>query len=138
MSIFTTSTRYLSVSEVKTSSTNTWLLALTDTQIQDLIVKAELEVDSYINYRFTEFATLETIEQQEIKIATLYIVENLFNLWSSIITLVTWLVSSETTWDRSWTYADNALSSKVITLSIPNAAKSLLNKYKNEFYSIAI
>lgn len=138
MSIYWTETRYLSVSEVKSSSSNANLLLLTDDKILEIVVKAEFEVDSYLWFRFDDFSTLTSLEQQEIKIATLITVENIFNLSGSVDSLVTWLVKSESTWDRSVTYSDTKSWSKVISIWLPNSAKVALDKYKVNFYFVSV
>lgn len=89
-SIFDQTPVYITVDEVKDSTSKSSLKALTDTQIKSLIYKAQLAVDGYIGKypKYMKFAEANTwlfpinlngVETMpnEIKIAALFIIEQM-------------------------------------------------------------
>lgn len=121
---------YITIEDVKDSTVKTELATLTDEEIKILIVKAEKNINDYIGYTIdTTTATNDTI--QDIKIATLYVVEQLFENADNIA-MQTDSVKSESTGDRSVTYENN--SDDNIVIWIPDVSKLILSQYRKIFY----
>lgn len=121
---------YITEQEVKDSTVKLELINLTNDEIKILIVRAENTINNYIGYTIDiTTATIETI--QDIKIATLYIVEQIFENGDNIATQ-TDSVKSESTGDRSVTYENNKDDNMVIW--IPDTATLILSQYKKIFY----
>jgi len=141
-SIFLLTPRYLSVAELKASSKSTTLLALTDTEIQILIVKAESEVDKYLWYSFTYFPYLDErslcilseLDQLDIKQSVMYITESLQKKWISVNNTLPWIITSESDGDRSISYKVSNTSNNITTV-IPDIAINILKQYKQIFLS---
>lgn len=134
-SIFVQDPVYISVQDVKDSTSKTWLAALTDNQIKSLIYKAQLAIDSYIgdSPRYPVYADWQTwlfpiavddvsTIPQDIKIATLYTVEQLYVNGDTIT--VEQAIKAETTWPHSVAYAEFGYK------YIPNEALAILNRYR--------
>jgi len=136
---------YLSVNEVKNSSKKAWLIALSDSLIKELIYKAELIIDRFIQSYWTPFVETQpfifpvnvddvSFLPNDLKIATLYIVENLYEAWDTITwnTDWTWNITQESAWDYLVKYQEV----KNINLNIekiPKEAKAILRKYRKIF-----
>lgn len=125
---------YITVEEVKSSTVKSDLINLTDDEIKILIVRSEKVINNYIGYTI-DITTAETDTIQDIKIATLYVVEQIFENGDNIA-IQTDSVKSESTWDRSVTYADNSWTNTV--LWIPKNAISILSQYRKIFYGQVI
>lgn len=121
---------YITVEEVKSSTVKSDLINLTDDEIKILIVRSEKVINNYIGYTIDiTTATNDTI--QDIKIATLYVVEQLFENADNIA-MQTDSVKSESTGDRSVTYENN--SDDNIVIWIPDVSKLILSQYRKIFY----
>lgn len=121
---------YITTQEVKDSTVKPGIIALTDDEIKILIVRAEKSVNDYIRYSIDITAVdWETI--QDIKIATLYIIEQLFENGDNIATQ-TGAVKSESTWDRNISYENNQYSNVIVW--IPDTSKLILSQYRKMFY----
>ena len=137
---------YITIQEIKDSTTKTNLQNETDDNIKILINKAQQRIDKYIKkYWIPEVSTQETIFPtqkdwipEDIKIATFYTVEQIYENWDTIHWAIqTWsgVVKSEKTWDRSITY-DVWTTTTWYTyklLWLPLEAINLLKKYKWTF-----
>ena len=133
--IFSSQTiNYITVDEVKDSTVKADIIKLTDNEITILIVKSEKIINNYIGY-VIDISTADSDTIQDIKIATLYVVEQLFENWDNIA-MQTDSVKSESTGDRSVTYKDNSNSNTI--LWIPDNAKSILSQYRKIFYTQVI
>lgn len=150
-SIFLKTPVYITVQEVKDSTTKTWLIALSDDNIKILITKAQEMVDNYIISYWTKFDESQTLIfpidvdwvstiPEDIKIATFYTVEQIFENWDtikgSVTTTWTWAISSEKTWDRTITYDVGTSTTEIsntAALWLPNEALIILKKYRQTF-----
>jgi len=86
---------YITVEEVKSSTVKSDLINLTDDEIKILIVRSEKVINNYIGYTI-DITTAETDTIQDIKIATLYVVEQIFENGDNIA-IQTDSVKSEST-----------------------------------------
>lgn len=136
---------YISVAEVKASTKKAGLIASSDNTIKELIYKAELTVDRYIQSYWTKFVSTQpfifpvnvddvSFLPNDLKIATLYIIENLYEAWDTITwnTDWTWNITQESAWDYLVKYQEV----KNINLNIekiPKEAKAILRKYRQIF-----
>lgn len=121
---------YITVEEVKSSTVKSDLINLTDDEIKILIVRSEKVINNYIGYTI-DITTAETDTIQDIKIATLYVVEQIFENGDNIA-MQTDSVKSESTGDRSVTYENN--SDDNIVIWIPDVSKLILSQYRKIFY----
>jgi len=129
--IFTSqSISYITIDEVRESTLKGDLIGLDDDGIKTLIVKSEKLVNDYLWYK-VDVASSDNDTIQDIKVATLYIVEQIFENWDSI-SMQTDSVVSESTGDRSVTYESNKDDS--IILWIPKNAITILGQYRKNFY----
>lgn len=151
-SIFLKTPVYITAEEVKDTTTKTGLLALSDDSIKILITKAQEMVDNYIisywkkfdegqSYIFPVDINWISTLPEDIKIATFYCVEQIFEngdtiKWS-VTTTWTWAISSERTWDRTISYdvwTSTTEISNTAALWLPNEAIQILKKYRKTFY----
>lgn len=136
VNIFNTNIYYISVQEVKDSTNKTELSALTDEEIKTLIVKAEISVNDYLWYVMGENIVNQTDQtKQDFKIATFYVVEQIF-VNNDLIKKVNsnWVVSSESSWDRSVSFETNSKTNNLKILWINEFAKKILDKYRKIFF----
>lgn len=134
---------YITVQQVKDSTSKPAILLLSDDDIKILIYKAQREVDSYIWYTFRpsfdssqEFlfpvlkdkvSWLHTLLTE----ATLYVVEQVFESWDTISSSFGWGdVLEEKTGPHTIKYSEGSTISWLI---IPDIAKKLLDQFKNIF-----
>lgn len=140
VNIFNTNIYYISVQEVKDSTNKTELSALTDEEIKTLIVKAEISVNDYLWYVMGANIINQTDQtKQDFKIATFYVVEQIF-VNNDLIKKVNsnWVVSSESSWDRSVSFETNSKTNNLKILWINEFAKKILDKYRKIFYKQVI
>lgn len=138
--IFDKDIYYISVQDIKDSTNKTDLSALTDEEIKTLIVKAETSVDNYLWYSFWENIVNENEQtQNDIRLATFYIVEQIF-VNNDLIKKVNinWVVSSESSWDRSVSFETWTQKNDLKVLWVNEFAKKLLDKYKKIFFKQVI
>lgn len=144
-SIFNQVPVYISVQEVIDSTSIADLSSFSD--ITTLINKAQINIDAYIRQtRWVWEATQQTIfpiqfineywdkvleVPYDIKVATLYTVEYLFENWQDM-TNSQYSIQSEREWQVAVSFWPERESTK--WLGIPSIALSLLNKRKNVFY----
>lgn len=136
VNIFNTNIYYISVQEVKDSTNKTELSALTDEEIKTLIVKAEISVNDYLWYVMGANIINQTDQtKQDFKIATFYVVEQIF-VNNDLIKKVNsnWVVSSESSWDRSVSFETNSKTNNLKILWINEFAKKILDKYRKIFF----
>lgn len=141
-SIFLKDPIYITIQEVKDSTTKTSLQNETDDNIKILINKAQQNIDKYIKmYWIPEVSTQETIFPiqkdwipEDVKIATFYTVEQIYENGDTISwAKQTWAIKSEKTWDRSITYEVWTAWNTYKLLWLPLEAINLLKKYKLTF-----
>lgn len=140
VTIFDTNIYYISVQEVKDSTNKTELSALTDEEIKTLIVKAEISVNDYLWYVMGANIINQTDQtKQDFKIATFYVVEQIF-VNNDLIKKVNsnWVVSSESSWDRSVSFETNSKTNNLKILWINEFAKKILDKYRKIFFKQVI
>ena len=142
-SIFLNDPVYITVQQVKDSTSKPALASLTDDEIKVLIYKAQREVDSYLWHTFRS----PFVDNQEfvfpvlkdevsylplwITEATLYVVEQVFISWDTInASLGGWTVLEEKTWPHTIKYAEWSVISWLL---VPDLAKKLLDEYRNSF-----
>ena len=138
---------YIDVQSVKDSTSKSDIASLTDPEIQQLIYKAELTVDWYtwpsvIPFDEDQPFNFPTIDENnasylpdDITIATLYTLEYIYVLWDTIIASSWWDVLKEQVWDHTVQYSEWVSSSG---LKIPDEAKAILDKYKQNFNKIIL
>ena len=153
--IFLREPTYITVQEVKDTSSKSWLIALTDDEIKILIAKAEDLVDWYI----IKYCTPYDEEQElifpildedwnalipdDITKATFYCVEQEYVNWdlvSSATSSWSWAVKSEKAWHRSVAYdvESEVTTNNLKYLWMPEQAENLLKKYRNIFIKTVI
>ncbi len=143
---------YITIEEVKSSTTKTALIAETDDNIKILITKAQQIIDNYIvsygekydedqNFIFPIKDTEDaSFLPSDITLACFYCVEQVFVSWDLISWAVTstswWAVVSEKVWDRTVKYSSDSegtTNNSTKFLWIPPEAQVILNKYRNLF-----
>jgi len=142
--IFQQTPVYITADDVRDSTSNTDLQALTNAEIEVLITKAQREVDTYICKTFrppfedTQSLIFPVSKEDvsylptEITEATLYIVEQLFALGDTVWWSLPYeTITSEKIWPRSYNYWDDDKAR--VWFMIPDIALKLLAKYKNRF-----
>lgn len=144
---------YITIDEIKETSTKAWLIALTDDELKVLITKAQQLVDNYIisyGEKYDEDQTYifpikdsdeNSFLPNDITVATFYTVEALYENWDMIkpATTTWWEIKSEKVWDRQVVYIEGTTSNNTLrTLWIPNEAESILKKYRNIFIKTVI
>ena len=148
---------YITIAEIKDTSTKAWLIALSDDELKVLITKAQQLVDNYIvsygekydedqTYIFPiEDVNYNSFLPNDITVATFYTVEQLFESWDLISGAVSttswWAITNEKVWDRSVSYSSDATTTTNNNLKflwIPPEAESILKKYRNIFLKTVI
>lgn len=134
--IFDKDIYYITAQEVKDTTDKTDLKALDDDDINILIAKAEISVNNYLWYTFWADIVNKTEETQlDIKIATFYIVEQIFTNSDLVKKVnINWVVSSESSWDRSIAFKSWTQINDLKILWINEFAKKILDKYKQIFF----
>lgn len=149
--IFLREPTYITVQEVRDTTSKADLIALTDDEIKVLIAKSEDLIDWYIESYGTPFDENQNLIfpikdedwnsyiPDDIKVATFYTVEQVFSNWDTISTATitwSWEVKSEKVWDRLVTYEVWVTSVWWTSeqLWIPLEAQNILVKYKKVFY----
>ena len=139
---------YITVTEIKDSTSNSDLQNLSDDEIKILISKAEDTIDNYIWSYWVPFEEDQTLifpidlewialMPQDVKIATFYTVEQLFANWDMIESAKTkgWDIIEEKVWDRTVKYSEWWLNDNAaVQLWLPLQAIYLLKNYKQIFY----
>lgn len=137
---------YISAQDVRDTTTNAALAALTDAEIEALITQAQYIIENYIRCYGTKFVEwqefifpidvdgVSTIPD-DIKLATFYIVERLFALWT-ITASAGGNVIEERRTEHTVKYSDN--SSSDIENLIPYWALQILNNYASRFIKQSI
>ena len=136
---------YVTLQDAKDTSTT--LNPLDDSVVTRALSEAEIAIDNYIwSYWVKEdeeqdriFPTESDGIPDEIKLATIWIAEQISLEWSSLWTLRWDKVVSESNLSRSIAYSDKqTYSDYVNTLQIPKKAQKILDKYRNNFISQVI
>lgn len=139
-SIFSGTPVYLTSSEVKESTNIAELKTKSTLQVNRLILEAQRIVDNFIGsfgdelveWQTTIFPTVDDWIPQDIKEATLYIVEALSVYGDSMNTAGSQIVS-ESVGDHSVKYSE-AEPIKSVNDLIPFKAKSILEQYWSSFF----
>ena len=146
-SIFLKDPVYITVEEVKSSSSNSNLLELSNDDVSVLIYKAELEIDNYLQcISFPKFeedqdflfpylspVDLSSVLPADITIACLYVVEQLVVNWDTIVLQSnSWTVKKEITGDYQVEY-DNSITND-LSVNISKEVRIILDKYKTLFF----
>jgi len=121
---------YISIQEVKDSTSKPAIALLSNDAVKILIVKAEKAINDYVGYSI-DVSEVDAETIQDWKMATLYVVEQIYEN-ADMIATQTDKVQSESTGDRSVTYATD--SSKQTVLGIPQNSIDLLVAYRKNFY----
>ena len=141
--IFLNEPVYITVQQVKDSTSKPAIVSLTDDEIKVLIYKAQREVDSYLwatfrppfdsNQEFIFPVLKDSLSYLPIWIteATLYVVEQVF-ISGDTISASVWggEVIEEKTWPHTIKYWEWTVVSGLL---IPDIAKKLLDEYRNSF-----
>lgn len=136
---------YVTLQDAKDTSTT--LNPLDDSVVTRALSEAEIAIDNYIwSYWVKEdeeqdriFPTESDGIPDEIKLATIWIAEQISLEWSSLWTLRWDKVVSESNLSRSIAYSDKqSYTDYVNTLQIPKKAQKILDKYRNNFISQVI
>lgn len=137
--IFDTDISYITETEVKDTTNKAELKAMDDEDVKILIAKAESVVNDYIWYSFSDITTESEKVQQDIKIATFYITEQIF-VNNDLVKKVNinWVVNSESSWDRSVSFETNSKTNDLKVLWINEFAKKILDNYKKIFFKQVI
>ena len=142
---------YITIDELKDSTTKTDLATKTDDELKVLITKAQEVIDRYIKSYWTPYQKDQdyifpikdenenSYIPEDITIATLYTIEQLFVSWDLISWAVNtwWNIKSEKVWDRTITYTE-ATNNNLKFLWIPFEAEQILKKYRRVFYKSTI
>jgi hypothetical protein len=107
---------------------------LADADVKILIAKAESIVNNYVWYSFDILDINTSVEtKKDIKIATFYIVEQLFENADNIIAISNvWNIIRTEAWDRKEHYSESIDKEGVIW--IPLQSKQILDMYKQVFF----
>ena len=143
---------YITIDQIKDTSSKTWLIALTDDEIKVLISKSEDAVDRYIIKYWVPFNEDQTLIfpiiweywtsyiPNDIIMSTFYIVEQIYESGDLISWAVSsssgWAITSEKTWDRTVQYSSGSgttTNNALKFLWVPPEAENILKKYKNIF-----
>jgi len=143
---------YITIDQIKDTSSKTWLIALTDDEIKVLISKSEDAVDRYIIKYWVPFDEDQTLIfpiiweywtsyiPNDIIMSTFYIVEQIYESGDLISWAVSsssgWAITSEKTWDRTVQYSSDSVTTTNNALKflwVPPEAENILKKYKNIF-----
>lgn len=131
---------FISIKEVRDSTEKSGIMALWDKDIGVLISKSEKSINKYMG-RTLDVTDWTTEEISDLKIATLYVIEQLFENGDTINPANTagWDIVEEKTGDRSVKYSESKSSKdNDKLLGIPDVAKSILDKYRRLFYKQVI
>lgn len=145
---------YITVDQIKDTTSKAWLIALTDDEIKVLISRSEDLIDNYIVSYWVPFDESQTLIfpvnenwvstlPSDITTATFYTVEQLFENWDTITGSTSswsWAISSEKTWDRTVSYdvGTSTTNNVLKSLWLPPEVISILNNYKKQFYRVKI
>ena len=143
--IFSQDPVYITVTEVRDSTSDSDIQSLNDEKIKILIYRAEKEIDNYIWHTiYKPFSTSQTflfpvnnpeddtsLLPADIKEACLYTVEHIFT--NSNLSSTGWNIKRETTWPHTIEYV-----TQNETDNIPDIAQNLLSDRKNPFMSQVI
>ena len=135
---------YLDRTTLTDTTTKTDLKALTNDEKDVLIVKAQKIIDRYIwsywtpavegqAYIFPILIDEVSTIPKDIKEATFYICEQVFENGDNIVSVTGWEVVQESTGDRSIRYSEWTSDTAWIVW-IPKQALVILNKYKQIFF----
>ena len=128
---------YITAQDVRDTTGNAALIALTDAQIEALITQAQYIIDNYIRCYGTPFVEwqefifpidvdgVSTIPD-DIMLATFYIVENLFVVWPQYKTRT---VIEEKTGKRTIKFSSDWSD----VIPIPGIAQQILDQYASRF-----
>lgn len=142
MNIFVQTPVYISVQDVKDSTSKSAIKLLTDDEIKVLIYKAQLTIDNYIIGYGTPYDETQTFIfpvdvdgvstiPDDIVYSTLLVVEQIYENGDTVNESVK-EVKSESAGDRSVTY-DLSFGLK----TIPSEAVPMLDNYKQTFFRYA-
>lgn len=148
---------YITIDEIKDTSSKAWLITLSDDELKVLITKAQQLVDNYIisyGEKYNEdqayiFPTKDSNENgllpNDITVATFYIIEQLYEsgdlISGAVSTTSWWAITNEKVWDRSVSYSSDTTTTTnnhLKFLWIPPEAESILKKYRNIFIKTVI
>lgn len=137
--IFNIDISYITETEVKDTTNKAELKAMDDKDVKILIAKAESVVNNYIWYIFSDITTESEKVQQDIKIATFYITEQIF-VNNDLVRKanINWVVNSESSWDRSVSFETTSKTNDLKILWINEFAKKILDNYKKIFFKQVI
>ena len=132
---------YVTSADVKETTNIVWLTSESIGNIEKYITEAQMIIDSYILVYWSKFNTTQTeifpicdsdwnsLMPNDIKIATVYIVEDIYLSW--IPNVASWEeIVEEKTGDHSWKFSENNKAIKFI----PEKAKNILDRYKTIFF----
>jgi len=140
---------YITATELIDSTLNIELKALDTATIEQYITEAQMIIDSYIWCYWTPYEDTQqyifpinndwvAYIPNDIKIACVYIVEDIFVTWPATSSSE-WRIKSETTGDHSWSYDYAGVENKSSSLAfIPDKAMKILSRYKRLFYKQVI
>ena len=148
---------YITIDEIKETSTKAWLIALSDNELKVLITKAQKLVDNYIisyGEKYDEDQTYifpikdsddNSFLPNDITVATFYTVEQIWEsgdlISGAVSTTSGWAITQEKVWDRSVSYSSDTTTTTNNNLKflwIPPEAESILKKYRNLFIKTVI
>lgn len=134
--IFLETPVYITVAEVKDSTTIGGLATLWNNDVQVLIVKSENTINNYLWYSIPMADITDEEVIKDFKIATFYMVEELY---TESITGETDNIKSETSGDRKIEYFSSGDSAKFMNKYwMPDSVITILAKYKQIFYKQVI
>lgn len=140
-SIFIEIPTYLTANEIKSSTNIAELKSKSESQLNRLILEAQRIIDNFIwsfgtkldSNQKTIFPTLDDwVIPQDIKEATLYIVEALSMYWDKMNTIWNQIVA-ETVWDHNIKYSESEKIDSINDL-IPLKALDILKQYWSQFF----
>lgn len=120
---------YITIQEVRYSTSKPAIALLSDDDIKILIVKAEIVVNEYVGYSIV-VADEPADVLLDRKMATLYCVEQIYTN-GDVIAKQTQHVTSERTGDRAVSYSDVRMD---IMKGLADSAKMILDNYRRNFY----
>jgi len=141
-SIFLQDPIYITVQQVKDSTSKSWLASESDDNISILIYKAEKQIDNYLQCAiYKKFVSTQelffpvldpeddsSLLPSDITEACLYVVEQLYINWDTISAWNGWAIKKEVMWPHTVEYVTESEID-----SIPNDAQLLLDNWKNIF-----
>ncbi|HPO05594.1 MAG TPA: hypothetical protein PLQ36_00625 [Candidatus Gracilibacteria bacterium] len=144
MNIFVKDPVYISLQDLKDSTSKEGIKGLTDDELKVFITKAQIAIDNYIvSYGEKYVSTqdnifpikdelVDSLVPSDITYATLLVVEQLYENGDTVAP-TSQAIKSESAGDRSITYQDGTY----IVKEIPDQAMTLLNNYKQNFFRYA-